>query len=149
MKRRDIRTLSHSFYDCKYHIVFTPKYRGKILTGQVSKEVRRIIRQICKWKGFEIVEGTVCSDHIHIVLIIPPKHSVSYAMGILKGKTSAWIKKKNKKYKGICKNGSLWARGYFVSTIGIDEHIIKRYVKYQGKHNQIQLDMFKNNEKPT
>ena len=81
--------------------------------------------------------------------IIPPKNSVSYAMSILKGKSSSWIKKKNKKYKELCRNGSLWARGYFVSTVGIDEHIIKRYVKYQGKHNQIQLDMFKDNEQPT
>jgi putative transposase len=142
MKRRDIRTMSHSFYDCKYHIVFTPKYRGKILEGQVGKEVRRIIRQICKWKGFEILEGSVCPDHIHIVVIIPPKYSVSYAMSIIKGKSSSWIKKKNKKYKDICKNGSLWARGYFVSTIGIDEVIIRRYVKHQEKHNQLQMELF-------
>ena len=97
LKRRDIRTLSHCFYECKYHIVFTPKYRGKILKGQVAKEIRRIIRLVCKWKGFEILEGTICSDHIHLVLVIPPKHSVSYAMSIIKGKSSAWIKKKNKK----------------------------------------------------
>ena len=92
LKRRDIRTLSHSFYDCKYHIVFTPKYRGKILKGHVKKEVRRIIRQVCDWKGFEIVAGKVSVDHIHIVIVIPPKYSVSYAMSIIKGKSSAWIK---------------------------------------------------------
>ncbi len=142
MKRRDIRTLSHSFYECKYHIVFTPKYRGRVLVGQVSTEVRRIIRQVCKWKGFEILEGHICSDHIHLVLVIPPKHSVSYAMSIIKGKSSAWIKKKNKKYKALCSKESLWARGYFVSTVGVDEDIIRRYVRYQSQRNQLQLNMF-------
>ena len=143
MKHRDIRRLSHSFYECKYHIVFTPKYRGKILKGQVAKEIRRIIRLVCKWKGFEILEGRICSDHIHLVLVIPPKHSVSYAMSLIKGKSSAWIKKKNKRYKKLCDKGSLWARGYFVSTVGVDEEVIKRYVRHQSKHNQIQLDMYR------
>lgn len=143
MKRRDIRTLSHSFYDCKYHIVFTPKYRGKILVGQVAKEIRRIIRLVCQWKGLEILEGRICSDHIHLVLVISPKHSVSYAMSIIKGKSSAWVKKKSKKYRDLCSKGSLWARGYFVSTVGIEEEVIKRYVRHQSKHNQIQLEIFK------
>ena len=143
MKHRDIRRLSDSFYECKYHIVFRPKYRGKILKGQVAKEIRRIIRLVCKWKGFEILEGRICSDHIHLVLVIPPKHSVSYAMSLIKGKSSAWIKKKNKRYKKLCDKGSLWARGYFVSTVGVDEEVIKRYVRHQSKHNQIQLDMYR------
>ena len=78
-----------------------------------------------------------------MVIVIPPKHSVSYAMSIIKGKSSSWIKKKNKKYKELCHKGSLWARGYFVSTVGVDEEVIKRYVKHQSKHNQIQLDMYK------
>jgi len=143
LKHRDIRRLSDSFYECKYHIVFTPKYRGKILKGQVAKEIRRIIRLVCKWKGFEILEGRICSDHIHLVLVIPPKHSVSYAMSLIKGKSSAWIKKKNKRYKKLCDKGSLWARGYFVSTVGVDEEVIKRYVRHQSKHNQIQLDMYR------
>ena len=94
-------------------------------------------RDLRYWKG------NICSDHIHLVIIIPPKHSVSYAMSIIKGKSSAWIKKKNKKYKELCRKGSLWARGYFVSTVGVDEEIIRRYVKHQSKHNQIQLDMYK------
>jgi len=149
VKRRDIRVMSHSFYDCKYHIVFTPKYRGKVLQGQVGKEARRIIRQVCAWKGFEILEGRICADHVHLVIIIPPKHSVSYAMSIIKGKSSAWIKKKNKKYKDLCHKGSLWARGYFVSTVGIDEMIIRRYVRHQSKHNQMQLDMFAQDKEPT
>ena len=143
MKHRDIRTLSDSFYECKYHIVFRPKYGGKILKGQVAKEIRRIIRLVCKWKGFEILEGRICSDHIHLVLVIPPKHSVSYAMSLIKGKSSAWIKKKNKRYKKLCDKGSLWARGYFVSTVGVDEEVIKRSVRHQSKHNQIQLDMYR------
>ena len=105
----------------------------------VKQEIRRMIRLVCKWKGFEILEGTVCDDHIHICMIIPPKYSISYAMSIVKGKSSSWIKKKNDKIRMICEKGSLWARGYYVSTIGLDEWRVRNYVKHQGKHNQIQL----------
>lgn len=134
-----LRNLSHSFYDCKYHIVWTPKYRGEVFQSKyIKQEVRRVIRLVCKWKGFEILEGTVCVDHIHICLIIPPKYSISYAMSIIKGKTSSWIKKKNKKIKILCEKGSLWARGYYVSTIGLDEWKVRNYVKYQQENNQIQ-----------
>ena len=98
-----------------------------------------MIRIVCKWKGFEILEGTVCDDHIHICLIIPPKYSISYAMAIVKGKSSSWIKKKNDKIRTLCEKGSLWARGYYVSTIGLDEWKVRNYVKHQEKHNQIQL----------
>ena len=105
----------------------------------VKQEVRRVIRLICKWKGFEILEGTVCDDHIHICLIVPPKHSISYAMQIIKGKSSAWIKKKNTKFEQMCRKGSLWARGYYVSTIGLDEWKVRNYVKHQEQNNQVQL----------
>lgn len=136
-KHRYIKKLSHCYYECKYHFVFAPKYRGKILAqDHVKTEVRRIINLICKWKGYEVLEMNIQDDHIHIVIIITPKHSISYAISIIKGKSSAWIKKSNKKYKGLADRGSLWARGYFVSTIGIDEIIIRRYVKYQSSHNQ-------------
>ncbi|MCL5795543.1 MAG: IS200/IS605 family transposase [Patescibacteria group bacterium] len=138
--KRYIKTLSHCFYECKYHIVFTPKYRGRIFQNDyVKSELNRIIRLVCKWKGFEVMELNIQEDHLHLCLIISPKHSISYAMAIIKGKTSAWIKKGHKKIKGLCDKGSLWARGYFVSTIGIDELIIRRYVKYQSQHNQKNL----------
>jgi REP-associated tyrosine transposase len=137
--RRVIRTLSHCFYDCKYHVVWTPKYRGKIFVDPyVIGEVKRIILSVCKWKGFEVFELNIQEDHVHLVVGIDPRHSISYAMSIIKGKSSKWIKKKNyQRVKGLTDKGSLWARGYFVSTIGMDEHIIRRYVRYQTRKNQV------------
>lgn len=138
--KREIRTLSHTFYDCKYHIVFTPKYRWKVFESKyIKEEVRRILGLVCKWKWFEIVSWHVSVDHIHLILIIPPKFSISYAMSILKWKSSAWIKKKNKNLKLKCRKWSFWSRWYFVSTIWIDELIIKRYVAHQDKHHQVDL----------
>jgi putative transposase len=135
--RRTIRTLSHCFYDLKYHLVWTPKYRGKILGEvKVQQELKRIFTSITKWKHMEIIELSIQLDHIHMLLLAPPTHSISYIMQIIKGKSSAWLKKKMSK-KTLYDKGSLWARGYFVSTIGIDQFIIQRYVKHQYKHNQL------------
>lgn len=138
-KRRTVRTLSHSFYDIKYHLVWTPKYRGKVLkTSKIKGEIRRVLESISKWKHWEIVELNIQEDHIHLILLASPRESVSYIMQILKGKSSAWMKKKIKNVHGIYERKSLWARGYFVSTIGIDEQIIKRYVKHQHHHNEVE-----------
>lgn len=139
-----LRALSHSYYNCKYHIVWTPKFRAKFFQDKrLRQEMRRIIRLVCKWKGFEILEGNIQHDHIHMVLIISPKHSIAYAMSIIKGKSSSWIKKKYKKLKVTCAKGSLWARGYYVSTIGLEEWQVRNYVKYQEKHNQIQNEQLR------
>jgi len=136
--KRTIRTLSHCFYDLKYHLVWTPKYRGKILSAsKVKSELRRIFEAICKWKHWEILELNIQDDHIHLCLLGNPRDSVSYTMRLIKGKNSAWMKKKIKRAHGLYEKESLWARGYFVSTIGIDEFIIRRYVKHQDKHNQV------------
>jgi putative transposase len=135
--KRTIRTLSHCFYDLKYHLVWTPKYRGKVLGAEkVKSELRRIFETICKWKHWEIIELNIQEDHIHFCLLATPRDSVSYVMQILKGKSSAWLKKKIKRTHGLYEKESLWARGYFASTIGIDEFIIRRYVKHQHHHNQ-------------
>ena len=137
-QKRTIRTLSHCFYDLKYHLVWTPKYRGKVLhSDKIKNELRRIFETICKWKHWEIIELNIQIDHIHLCLLGTPRDSVSYIMQILKGKSSAWLKKKIKLSHGLYERHSLWARGYFVSTIGIDEWIIRRYVKHQHFHNQI------------
>ena len=134
--KRTIRTLSHSFYDLKYHIVWTPKYRGKVLASeQVKREIHKIFTSICKWKRWEIIQLSVEDDHIHLCLLASPRDSVSYVMQILKGKSSAWLKKKIKRTHGLYERHSLWARGYFASTIGIDEYVIRRYVKHQNHHN--------------
>ena len=135
MANRRLYQLSHCTYICQYHIVWTPKYRGKVLADKYIKaELKRIFKQIAKWKGFAITGWHIGDEHIHLVLIIPPKYSVSYAVCILKAKASAWIKKKTTKLPA----GTLWERGYFVSTIGLDEHMVKNYVANQS-HHQVEM----------
>ncbi len=136
--KRTIKTLSHCYYEMKYHIVWTPKYRGKALSAQKPKdELRRTFESITKWKHWEIIELNIQDDHIHLILSASPRDSVSYMMQMIKGKSSAWMKKKIKRTHGLYDKASLWARGYFVSTIGLDEMIIRRYVKHQSHHNQV------------
>ena len=142
MAKIKYRRLSHSIYHCNYHIVFTPKYRHKILTGVMADYVEDKIRTICEWKDVEILELNIQIDHVHLVCSIPPKLSVSDFMGILKGKTAIKVFKsfpslRKKPYWG----NHFWQRGYFVSTIGIDEDKIRRYVKYQdGKEKEEEKD---------
>ena len=131
--------LSHCTYNCKYHIVFAPKYRGKVLADRhIKQELKRIFKQIAKWKGYYIYAWHICDEHIHMQIGIPPKYSVSYTMSIMKGKSSAWIKKKTNKFP----KGTLWNRGYYVSTTGLDEHAVKRYINDQS-HHQITLKQHK------
>lgn len=128
--------LNHCTYLCQYHLVWTSKYRGKVLADVfIKQELKRIFKVICKWKGFNILAWHVGDEHIHLFITIPPKYSVSYAVLILKGKSSAWIKKKTTQFP----KGSFWARGYFVATIGINEYAIKKYIENQ-KHNQVELE---------
>ena len=131
------RKLSHVVYKCDYHIVWVPKYRYRILTGEIKKLVEEDLKLLCEWKGCEIQEMSVQVDHIHLVVSIPPKVSVSSLMGVLKGKLAIKLFKsypqmKEKLYWG----NHFWARGYFVSTVGIDEDLIKRYVAYQEKEEK-------------
>ena len=133
MRKRTIKTLLHCYYEMKYHFVWTPKYRGKVLTTKkIKDEVHRTFESICKYKHWDIQD-----DHIHLILSASPRDSVSYIMQMIKGKSSAWLKKKIKRTHGLYEQRSLWARGYFVSTIGLDEMIIRRYVKHQHHHNQV------------
>ena len=128
--------LNHCTYLCQYHLVWTSKYRGKVLADVfIKQELKRIFKVICKWKGFNILAWHVGDEHIHLFITIPPKYFVSYAVLILKGKSSAWIKKKTTQFP----KGSFWARGYFVATIGINEYAIKKYIENQ-KHNQVELE---------
>ena len=103
-------------------------------SNYIKAELKRIFKSIARWKGFRIIPWHVGDEHIHLYVIIPPKYSVSYALQIFKGKSSSWIKKKTKQFP----RGSLWCRGYFVSTIGINEHQVRNYINNQ-KHNQIEL----------
>ena len=119
-------------YKCDYHIVWTPKYRFRVLFGEVKSLVENDIRMLCDWKGVEVLELNVQIDHVHVVCSIPPKISISELMGVLKGKLAiklfkTYPKMKQKPFWG----NHFWSRGYFVTTVGVDEEIIKRYVKHQ------------------
>ena len=131
------KKLSHVIYKCEYHIVWVPKYRFRILEGDIKKLIEEDIKMLCEWKKCEVQEMSVQNDHIHLVVSIPPKVSISDMMGILKGKLAiklfkSYPKMKKKPYWG----NHFWARGYFVSTVGIDEEVIKRYVKHQEKEEK-------------
>ena len=131
------RQLSHVFYKCEYHVVFTPKYRFRILSGTIKLQVEQDIRAISQWKDVEVEELNVQPDHVHLVCSIPPKFSVSEIMGMIKGKIAMRIFKsypelKRKPYWG----NHFWARGYFISTIGLDSEMIKRYVKHQEQEEK-------------
>ena len=131
------KKLSHVVYKCDYHIVWVPKYRFWILHEEIKKLIEEDIGMLCEWKKCEVQEMSVQNDHIHLVVSIPPKVSVSQMMGILKGKLAiklfkSYPKMKQKPYWG----NHFWARGYFVSTVGIDEDVIKRYVRHQEKEER-------------
>lgn len=129
---------SHVIYQCTYHIVWCPKYRFRILSGEVGKFVERAIRAMCEWKGAEVLELKVVADHVHLVVDVPPRESISDLMGLLKGKTAI---KLFKSYQGLRKKpywgNHFWSRGYCVSTVGVDEEQIRKYVRYQeGREKQ-------------
>ena len=135
------RKLAHSLYECKYHIVFCPKYRYRMLKGDVGKYVEQLIYQLCQQKGgVEIIEINIQEDHIHIVLWIPPKYAVSNVVGFLKGKVAiklfARYPKIGKRYWGR----HFWSRGYCASTVGVDEEQIRKYVRWQEKKEK-QIEM--------
>jgi putative transposase len=133
----DAHSLSHTKWNCKYHIVFAPKYRRKIFYEEKRIELGEILRELCKWKGVNIIEAEVCPDHIHMLLEIPPKMSVSSFMGFLKGKSSLMIYEKwgNLKYK--YRNREFWCRGYYVDTAGKDAKKIQEYIQKQLKEDQL------------
>ena len=127
----DNQTLSHTTWNCKYHIIFAPKYRRQIIYRKLKKDIGQILRTLCERKQVEILAAEACPDHIHMVLKIPPKYSVSSIMGYLKGKSSLMIfdRHANLKYKYGRRN--FWCRGYFVDTVGKNEKLIVEYVKTQ------------------
>ena len=131
------KKLSHVIYKCDYHIVWVPKYRLRILTGTIRDSVDRDIRMLCEWKNSEVVELNVREDHIHLVVSVPPKVSISNLMGVLKGKIAIKLFKsypdlKKKPYWG----NHFWAKGYCVDTVGLDADKIRKYVKYQETHEK-------------
>ena len=129
-------SLSHTKWMCKYHIVFTPKYRRKIIYNQYRESLREIIKLLCKYKSVETLEGHLMPDHVHLVLSIPPKLSVSAFMGYLKGKSALMMFERHANLKYKFGNRKFWAEGYYVSTVGLNEATVRKYVREQEMHDQ-------------
>ena len=137
----DTNSLAHTTWNCKYHIVFAPKYRRLVFFGQKRKEIGAILRQLCEWKNVEIVEAEVCPDHIHMLVKIPPKESVSAFIGFLKGKSSLLIYQKYANIKFKYRDRTFWCRGYYVDTVGKNTQKIKEYIANQLKEDKVTEQM--------
>ena len=136
MSMNDVKSLSHSKWRCKYHIVFAPKYRRQIIYGRIKADVGKILRDLCKRKNVEIIEAECCPDHIHMLVEIPPKYSVAEVMGYIKGKSSLMIFDRHANLKYKYGNRHFWCRGYYVDTVGKNAKKIEEYVR-----NQLQEDI--------
>lgn len=148
MSLSTINHASHVTWDCTYHVVIVPKYRKKVLFGHVRKRAGEIIRQLAKQKDVEVIEGNACPEHIHLILSIPPRHSVAYVMGFLKGKSAILLHHEFAK-KRVFSNKNFWSRGYFVRTVGIDRVRAEEYVRRQLEEDKRedgdpQLDLYWN-----
>jgi len=133
---KDWQSMAHVKWECKYHVVILPKYRRKVLFGRMRRQVGEILRQLCREKGIELVEGKARSDHVHMLLSVPPRYSVAMTMGFLKGKSAVRIHRQLLKTKGTLFWRSFWARGYCVSTVGLNEAAIRQYIQDQDKLQQ-------------
>ena len=127
--------LSHTKWLCKYHIVFTPKYRLKIIFNQYRESLIEFFKRLCSYKGVEIIEGHMMPDHVHLLVSIPPKIAVSTFVGYLKGKSALMMFDKHANLKYKFGNRHFWAEGYYVSTVGLNEATIKKYIEEQEKHD--------------
>ena len=132
----DKNTLSHTRWECKYHIVFAPKYRRKVIYGKIREDICEILSSLCKRKGVEIIEAEWCPDHIHMFVRIPPSMSVSSFMGYLKGKSSLMIFERHANLQYKYGNRHFWCRGYYVDTVGKNTKRIKNYIANQLKEDQ-------------
>ena len=136
MKEKDINSLDHTSWRCQYHIVFAPKYRRQVIYREIKVDIGKILRKLCEQKGVEIIEAELCPDHVHMLISIPPKYSVSQIMGYLKGKSSLMIFEGHANLKYKYGNRHFWCRGYFVDTVGKNAKKIEEYVR-----NQLQEDL--------
>lgn len=135
----DNKSISHSRWNCTYHIVFIPKYRRKIMYGEVKRDLTQILPKLCEMKGVEILEGKVCKDHIHMYVAIPPKLSVSDFMGYLKGKSTLMLFDRHPEYRQKGGNRHFWARGYYVTTVGnVNEETICQYIQEQEENDKLE-----------
>lgn len=142
-KPNDDSSLSHTRWNCKYHIVFIPKYRRKAIYGKLRADIGSILRQLCEYKGVEIIEAHAMSDHIHMLVKIPPKIAVSNFMGYLKGKSSLMIFERHANLKYKYGNRNFWAKGYYVTTVGLNAKTVEDYIRNQEKEDMIQDNLSK------
>ena len=133
---KDWRSQSHVKWDCKYHVVIIPKYRRRKFYGSLRAEIGKILRQLCRQAGIELLKGTAMPDHIHLLLSVPPKYSIANTVGFLKGKSAIRINRDLGKVKGSLYGRAFWSRGYCVSTVGLDETMIREYIQNQEKHER-------------
>ena len=148
MSLNDINSLSHTKWNCKYHIVFAPKYRRKVFYGQHRAAIGKILRQLCEWKGVNIIEAEVCPDHIHMLVEIPPKISVSSFMGYLKGKSATMLYEQFSELKYKYRSRKFWCKGYYVDTVGKNEARITEYVRNQLKEDEMSEQMVMTEVRP-
>ena len=134
---KDINSLEHTKWRCQYHVVFAPKFRRKAIYSELRADIGYILRRLCEQKGVEILEANACPDHIHMLLSIPPKYSVSQIMGYLKGKSSLMIFDRHANLKYKYGNRHFWARGYFVDTVGRNKKQIEEYIKNQMEEDEL------------
>lgn len=132
----DTNSLSHTTWRCKYHVVFAPKYRRQIIYGKLKKDIGKILRDLCARKEVEIIEANACPDHVHMLLSIPPKYSVSQFIGYLKGKSSLLIFERHAQLKYRYGNRKFWCKGYYVDTVGRNKEAIKKYIREQLQEDQ-------------
>ena len=128
---RQVGSLSHSRWECKYHVVFIPKYRKKSIFGQIRVDLGDVLRRLAEQKESRIEEGHLMPDHVHMMISIPPKHAVSSVVGYIKGKSAIHIARRYAERKRNFVGQHFWARGYFVSTVGRDEEVIREYIRHQ------------------
>jgi len=132
------KTLQHSEWECKYHVIFIPKYRRKVLCGQLRQNLGEILRRLARQKESEIEEGHLMADHVHMMISIPPKYAVSQVIGYIKGKSAIHIARHFGERRRNFVGHHFWARGYFVSTVGRDEEVIRRYIQRQEAEDRRQ-----------
>lgn len=133
----DKNSLSHTTWECKYHLVFAPKYRRQVIYGKIKADIGRILRELCERKGIEIIEAECCPDHVHMLVRIPPKYSISEIMGYLKGKSSLQIFERHANLKYKYGNRHFWCRGYYVDTVGKNAKKIKEYIQRQLQEDAV------------
>ena len=137
-------SLNHSTWECKYHIVFIPKYRRKTIFSRLRQELGQVFHELARQKESKIEEGHLLVDHVHMMISIPPKYSVAQVVGFIKGKSAIWIARNYGHRKRNFTGQSFWARGYFVSTVGSDEQMIRNYIRNQEQSDQkLERELFK------